>query len=242
MTATTELFRTDSYRQRCTATVLDARDDSIVLDQTVFFPTGGGQPGDSGTLRGNGTEVTVADTYQDGDGAIRHLLRGAAEPLAAGSEVTAALDWSRRYRHMRMHTAMHLLCAAVAAPVTGGQVGETKSRLDFNIAGTSLDKADLTARLNAMVAADHPISLEWWSADALQAKPELVRTMAVQPPMDQGQVRLVRIGDVDLQACGGTHVARTGEIAELAVTKIENKGKQNRRVVIALTQDSEEAA
>ncbi len=242
MSATSELFRTDSYRRECQATVVHADRDSIVLDRTVFFPAGGGQPGDSGILAGAPGELAVRDTRQDDDGAIHHMPAAGEALPEPGTSLTAQLDWPRRYRHMRMHTAMHLLCAVVDAPVTGGQVGETKSRLDFNVAGDSLDKAALTARLNELVAADHAVSLEWWSAEALQAQPELVRTMAVQPPMDQGQVRLVRIGDVDLQACGGTHVARTGEIGGLEVTKIENKGRQNRRVAIALAPDSVEAA
>ncbi len=236
MTATKPLFRSNAYTQSCTATVLDVVGQGIILDQTVFYAAGGGQPGDVGWLRlTDGTDLPVCDTRKGEDPEqIVHLLAEGVTPPAVGSVLTAELDWQRRHRHMRMHTALHLLCTAVGAGVTGGQIGADKSRLDFAIAAGELDKAAIEAQLNAMVAADHPVSEEWITDAALAANPQLVRTMSVKPPMGSGQVRLVRIGTIDLQPCGGTHVARTGEVGALQVVKIENKGKQNRRVNIAL--------
>jgi len=231
------LFREDAYLAECDATVVKVADGAVVLDRTVFYPTGGGQPGDVGALRlADGREIAVADARKgDGPDEVAHILAEGETPPAVGDAVTATIDWERRNRHMRMHTCMHLLCSLVEGDVTGGQVGADKSRLDFNIPGSALDKADLTEKLNALVAADHPVSADWITDEELEARPELVRTMSVKPPSGAGKVRVLKIGnDVDLQPCGGTHVRRTGEIGPVAVTKIENKGRQNRRVVIAL--------
>lgn len=235
---TEELFREDSYLTSCEATVTAVGDEGIVLDRTVFYPTGGGQPGDTGTLTtADGRSVTVADTRKGKalDGIV-HVPAEGAPTLAVGDAVTAAIDWDRRHRLMRMYTAMHVLCSLVDGGVTGGQVGDPKSRLDFNLEPENVPEKDaLSEKLNAVVAGDHQIAIGWITEAELEANPDLVRTMSVKPPMGAGKVRMIRIGDtVDYQPCGGTHVRSTGEIGRLEVTKIENKGKQNRRINIAL--------
>jgi misacylated tRNA(Ala) deacylase len=229
------LFREDAYARECDATVVAADARGITLDRTVFYPMGGGQPGDTGRLRlEDGSTIAVVDAVKgDGPDEVRHVVAPDAALPQPGTRVTAEIDWDRRHRHMRMHTCMHLLCAIVPGAVTGGQVGAERSRLDFDIPGEALDKAVLTERLNALVAADHAVEPRWITDDDLAARPELVRTMSVKPPTGQGRVRLLDIAGVDLQPCGGTHVRRTGEIGRVEVAKIENKGRQNRRVVIA---------
>lgn len=231
------IFSDDAYATDCEATVLSVSEEGVRLDRTVFYPMGGGQPGDSGTLTPReGPALTVADTRKGADHQdVVHVLADGTPPPPVGAPVRAAIDWDRRHRHMRMHTTLHLLCALVDGDVTGGQVGADKSRLDFNVPGEALDKATLTDRLNALIEADHPVEALWITDADLTARPELVRTMSVRPPSGAGRVRLLRIGgSVDLQPCGGTHVRRTGEIGPVTVTKIENKGRQNRRVVVAL--------
>ena len=237
---TEELFRTDSYLKDCTAIVVSAGPEGIVLDRTVFYPMGGGQPGDSGELRlADGRTLRIADTRK-GETGILHVPEEpeAASALAPGDAVTAVLDWERRHRHMRMHTALHLMCASVPGDVTGGQVAADKGRLDFDLPEVTFTKEELAEKLNALIAADHPVSARWITDAEMAAQPELVRTLSVKPPMGAGTVRLISVaGDaVDLQPCGGTHVARTGEICKLAVAKIENKGKQNRRITIAFAE------
>lgn len=232
---TEEIFRTDSYAQTCQAVVTAVAPDGIRLDRTVFYPMGGGQPGDTGLLRRtDGTEIAVSDTRKDEDGDILHVV-AAGHGLEPGAGVTAAIDWPRRHRLMRMHSCLHLLCSVVPGGVTGGSVGDGKGRLDFDLQAEQVpDKDDLTAALNRLVEADSPVTVDWISDDALAEQPELVRTMSVKPPSGSGRVRLVNIAGVDLQPCGGTHVARTGEIGRVVVTRIENKGKRNRRVNISL--------
>lgn len=234
--ATQELFREDSRLAATTAEVIAVRPEGVVLDRTVFFPTGGGQPGDRGVLVGPTGELQVVDTRYV-EGAIVHVLADGATPPAVGSGVEARLDWTRRHRLMRMHSLLHLLCKAVDQPVTGGQIAEDKSRLDFAIAGEVPTKETVTERLQAWIHADLAITHRWIDAAELARRPDLVRTMSVKPPTGGGRIRLVEIDGLDLQACGGTHVARTGEIGAAAVLKIENKGKQNRRFVVALVQD-----
>lgn len=231
----TLIFREDAYARTCTATVIAVDGRGIRLDRTVFYPNGGGQPGDTGTLRWPGGTVRIRDTIK-GDGAddVLHVPEDGAALPEPGTAVDAEIDWERRYAHMRMHTCLHLLCAVVPGQVTGGQVGAERSRLDFNVPSGSLDKEVIEARLNALIRADHPIRPRWIADEELDAHPELVRTMSVKPPAGAGSVRLLDIEGVDLQPCGGTHVSATGEIGAVAVTKIENKGKQNRRVVVAL--------
>lgn len=237
---TEELFRTDSYLKDCTATVVSAGPEGIVLDRTVFYPMGGGQPGDSGELRlADGRTLRIADTRK-GETGILHIPENPedAAHLTPGDSVTAVLDWERRHRHMRMHTALHLMCASVPGDVTGGQVAADKGRLDFDLPDVSFTKEELADRLNALIAADHPVSARWITDAEMAAQPDLVRTLSVKPPMGAGTVRLISVAadTVDLQPCGGTHVARTGEIGPLTVAKIENKGKQNRRITIAFVE------
>lgn len=236
MAKTEELFRDDSYLKNCEAQVLGVNErGGIILDQTIFYATGGGQPGDAGTLSlPDGSQVEIATTVYDQDnGAIVHVP---AEPaaLTPGQDVSCALNWDRRHQHMRVHSCLHLLCALLPYPVTGGSIGEGQGRLDFDIPDAGLDKAALSEELNALIAQDAPVNIRWITDEELDAQPELVRTMAVQPPRGSGRVRLIEIGDIDLQPCGGTHVAHTAEIGKAEVTKIEKKGAQNRRVRIAL--------
>ena len=229
------LFRDDAYLRRCEARVTAVSERGIELDRTVFYPQGGGQPGDSGSLRlADGRIIAIADTQKgDAPDQVLHILAPGAAPPAIGDAVSAEVDWERRYRLMRMHTCLHLLCAAVPdAAVTGGQIADGKGRLDFDVPGASLDKAAITRRLNELIAADHAALPRWISDEELAAHPELVRTMSVKPPSGQGRVRLLDIAGIDLQPCGGTHIRRTGEIGPVEVLKIENKGRQNRRVIV----------
>lgn len=235
---TEELFRHDGYLRSCEATVREVRPDGIVLDRTVFYYESGGQPGDSGRLVRAGdaaasVSVGIVDTKRDkATGAILHVPQAGAPSLAPGDTVLAEIDWDRRHRHMRMHTCLHLLCAVVPGQVTGGQIAADKGRLDFAVDAAALDKAHIEAELNRLVREDHAVTPAWITDEELAAKPDLVRTMSVKPPSGHGKVRLLEIPGVDLQPCGGTHVRRTGEIGPVAVAKIENKGKQNRRVVV----------
>lgn len=232
---TEELFREDAYLKSCDATVTGVNDlGGILLDRSVFYPTGGGQAGDKGVLRLASGEVVEIVTTVKGDGAenVVHVPAEGAPAVAPGDAVVAELDWEARYAHMRMHTCLHLLCAAVPYGVTGGQINATKSRLDFDIGDGSLDKDTITTEINRLIAENHPVSARWITDAELDASPELVRTMSVQPPRSAGKVRLLDIDGVDLQPCGGTHLARTGEIGKVRVSKIENKGKRNRRINI----------
>lgn len=235
---TEELFRQDSYLRDCEARVVAADEAGIRLDRTVFYPTGGGQPGDSGQLlRADGTAIAIADTRKSREtGEILHVPAPGQPLPAPGEAVRAAIDWQRRHRHMRMHTALHVLCAVVPHGVTGGQVGDLRSRLDFDIGEGSLEREHIEARLNEIVAGGHQATARWITDEELAATPELVRTMSVKPPTGHGRVRLIEIAGVDLQPCGGTHVASLAEIGRLAVEKIESKGKRNRRVVVALAE------
>ena len=228
------LFRNDPYLQSRPVRVTAVNEPGgIVLDRTVFYATSGGQPGDSGYLvRTDGRRIRI-DTAIHPDGDKTSIVHVPAEGSALpepGEELMAEIDWDRRHRLMRMHTALHLLSVIFPFPVTGGSIGEDKGRLDFDMPEVPEDLAALEAQLNAMVEADHPVSTEWITDAEMEAKIDLIKTMKVKPPMGQGRVRLVRIGDVDLQPCGGTHVAGTAEIGRLALGKIEKKGKQNRRV------------
>ena len=232
---TEELFREDSYLRECQATVVESSPAGIVLDKTVFYPMGGGQPGDTGTISWDGGSVDVTDTQYGDAGSIRHLAGPDAALPAAGTEVTATLDWDRRYLHMRMHTALHLLGSVLQYGVTGGNISTTKSRLDFDMEDT-VDKERVTAEVQALVAADHPVRVRWITDAELEAQPELVRTMSVQPPQGAGRVRLLEIEGVDLQPCGGTHLKSTGEVGQVRVGKVEKKGRHNRRVSIVLDQ------
>ncbi len=231
---TDRLFLDDSDARGMETTVIESTPDGIVLDRTVFYARSGGQPGDTGTLYWAGGEVTVADTIKGDGQTIRHMPAADSLLPPAGTPVVGTLDWSRRHPLMRMHTTLHLLCVALpGASVTGGQIGLDKSRLDFDLPEPPSREA-IEAALNGLVAGDHEVSAEWVDESVLDTNPALVRTLSVQPPRGTGRLRLVRIGDIDLQPCGGTHVRRTSEIGVVRVLKIENKGRQNRRISIAL--------
>lgn len=232
------VFRDDPYARSCEATVTSADGNGVRLDRTVFYPTGGGQPGDSGVLRlTDGAELRVVTTVKgESEEDIVHILEEGASLPAVGTSLTATVDWERRYRHMRMHSCLHLLCSIVPGGVTGGQIGDGKGRLDFDLPDQTLDKEALTERLNALVEEDLPIGASWISDAELEANPELVRTMSVKPPSGSGSVRIIRIEGVDVQPCGGTHVRRTGEIGPVVVSRIEKKGRHNRRVNVAFAE------
>jgi misacylated tRNA(Ala) deacylase len=233
---TEELFREDAFARQCDASVVELAADGVRLDRTVFYCTGGGQPGDRGRLiLDEGGALEVVDTVKAADGIVHRLADGSALPQV-GARLRAEIDWQRRHRLMRMHSALHLLCRAVDCPVTGGQVGEARSRLDFDAGDSRLDKDAIAERLAQWIADDLPIRHFWIDAAELEARPELVRTMSVRPPTGSGRVRLVEIEGLDLQACGGTHVRSTGEIGKLEVGKIESKGRQNRRVNLNLAE------
>jgi len=236
------LFREDAYLRCCTARVVAVDARGIRLDRTVFYPLGGGQPGDTGTLRlASGETIRIIVTVKgEGPDEVVHVPTPGAALPPPGSVVAAEIDWQRRYRLMRMHTCLHLLCAVVPGAVTGGQVSDGKGRLDFDVPGASLDKEAIAARLNALIAAGHAVAPRWIGDDELAAHPELVRTMSVKPPTGMGRVRLMEVagpdGAVDLQPCGGTHIRNTAEIGPVALGKIENKGRQNRRINVAFAE------
>ena len=236
---TEPLYRTDPCLREAPATVTGhTGEGGVILSASLFYPTGGGQPGDAGRLVWDGGEMPVATTVK-GEGAAIVLVpaEGAATP-PVGAAVTQHLDWETRWAHMRVHTALHLLSVVIPLPVTGSQIGAGKGRHDFDMPDAPGDKATLEEALNALIARDLPVTEEWITDAELQANPGLVKTMSVAPPTGAGRVRLVRIGTeaerVDLQPCGGTHVARTGEIGAVTLGKIEKKGRQNRRVTLLL--------
>ncbi len=233
---TEEVFRTDSYATQCEAVVTAVDENGIQLDRTVFYPMGGGQPGDTGVLRNAaGAEVRITDTRKgDVPGQILHIPASETPALKSGDKVTAVIDWNRRYRLMRMHTCLHLLCTVVAGGVTGGSVRDGSGRLDFDLPEPTLDKEHITSELNRLISENRSVQSRWITDEEMASKPELVRTMSVKPPSGQGRVRLVEIEGLDLQPCGGTHLASIGEIGKVRVGKIEKKGKHNRRVNVVL--------
>jgi misacylated tRNA(Ala) deacylase len=242
---TERLFLQDARLATASARVVASGPEGIVLDRTVFYARSGGQPGDTGRLRWHAQETPIADTVKGDGDAILHLPDAAAALPEPGTELEAVVNWPRRARLMRMHTALHLLCSVIrGAAVTGGQIGTDRSRLDFDLPDPP-PRDELEAKLNALIAADFPVSAEWVDDAVLDANPALVRTLSVQPPRGSGRIRLIRIGPaetpVDLQPCGGTHVASTAEIGRMRILKIENKGRQNRRVVIASAEAETEA-
>jgi misacylated tRNA(Ala) deacylase len=238
MTATTLLFRDDAYATSCEARVLGTTPEGgVILDRTVCYAQGGGQPGDVGAIvKANGEKFDITNTVYSADRSqVVHLVGTEATlRFAEGETVEVQLDWPRRLRRMRVHTALHLLSVVLPYPVTGGAIGEGDGRLDFDIPDTGLDKTEITEKLNALIAQDAPVIERWITDEELDANPGLVKTMSVKPPRGSGRVRLVEIEGIDLQPCGGTHVRRTGEIGAVVVTDIEKKGKQNRRVRMSL--------
>ena len=235
--ATECLFRDDSYLKDCEARVVALTDQGgIVLDRTVFYATSGGQPGDTGAMTAGGVRIPIESAvYTDpAKTEIAHVPAAGSPTLNIGDKVTASIDWDKRYARMRMHTALHLLSAALPYAVTGGSVGDNESRLDFDIPEAGLDKDAITAKVAEMIASNATVTSRWIADAELEANPGLVKTMSVKPPMGTGRVRLIEIAGLDLQPCGGTHVRATGEIGVVRVTQIEKKGKQNRRVRLAL--------
>jgi misacylated tRNA(Ala) deacylase len=235
---TEKVFYQDSYQKTLTSEVVEVLDDGLLLTATIFYPLGGGQPGDRGTLSIGGRDYAVVDTrYADDRHNIVHYLD--ADDLTAirvGERVDMQIDWERRHRLMRMHTSMHLVCSLISAQATGGAVGERESRLDFDLQGQAIDKQQLTADLNSLVARSLPVTIGSITDAELDRNPELVRTMSVQPPRGHGTVRTISIENTDYQPCGGTHVRNTAEIGELLVTGLKNKGRQNKRISIALVE------
>ncbi|MBS0374273.1 MAG: alanyl-tRNA editing protein [Proteobacteria bacterium] len=232
------LFRADAYLRTATARVTAVNDNGIELDRTIFYPTGGGQPGDTGYLvRATGERIPVSDTRkgQTADGVLHVTAPGSPAP-AVGEAVTLEIDWNRRHRLMRLHTALHVMSCVVVAPVTGGQIAPDKARLDFDIDLALLDAARIEGEVNAITARGIDTETVWITDEELDARPELVKTMSVQPPRGAGRVRLLRIPGVDLQPCGGTHVRNLAEIGPIRVVRIRNEGKRNKRVEIVLAE------
>ncbi|NND64986.1 MAG: alanyl-tRNA editing protein [Gammaproteobacteria bacterium] len=236
---TNALYRDDAYMKSCETTVVRHDNQGIVLADTVFYAMGGGQPGDTGVIRrADGTEIQIVDTrkHKDEPTMIIHIPVEGSAILKAGESVIAKIDWERRYKHMRMHTSLHLLSAVVPFGVTGGAIHDDKSRLDFDMQEI-MDKEDITKKLNVLIQASHPVNTQWITDEELDAQPELIKTMSVKPPRGAGKVRLLDIPGVDLQPCGGTHVANTNEIGPMVIKKVEKKGKHNRRVIVTFASD-----
>lgn len=223
------LFREDPYLQACEATVIAVHGEAIELDRTVFYPLGGGQPGDIGTIG----PLKVCDTRKgDAPESVLHLVQPGARLPEPGTKLPIRIDWERRHQLMRFHTALHLLGAVVKAPVTGGRIAEDKAHLDFDIDMEKLEKEAIEAQLNALIAEGRETRARWITDAELEARADLVKTMSVAPPRGEGRVRLVEVPGVDLQACGGTHVANTAEIGRVAVAKIRSEGKRNKRITL----------
>ena len=229
---TSEIFRDDPYKKKCEAKILDFGDNWIILDQTVFYAEGGGQLGDTGLIKAGQQEIQIENTIKENN-LIKHIFNSKFE-FEIGDNVTCLIDWDRRYKLMKMHTSLHLLCSLVNAKVTGGSVGDGKGRLDFNL-DFKPNKDELKDNLNDLIQGNHDITISWISAQELDKNPNLVKTMSVLPPRTNGSIRMVRIGDnIDYQPCGGTHVKNTSEIGLVEINKVENKGKLNKRVAISL--------
>ena len=229
---TSEIFRDDPYKKECEAKILDFGDNWIILDQTVFYAEGGGQLGDTGLIKAGQQEIQIENTIKEND-LIKHIFNSKFD-FEIGDNVTCIIDWDRRYKLMKMHTCLHLLCSLVNAKVTGGSVGDGKGRLDFNL-DFKPNKEELKDNLNDLIQGNHDITISWISAQELDKNPNLVKTMSVLPPRTNGSIRMIRIGDnIDYQPCGGTHVKNTSEIGLVEINKVENKGKLNKRVAISL--------
>ncbi len=229
---TSEIFRDDPYKNECEAKILDFGHNWIILDQTVFYAEGGGQLGDTGLIKVGQQEIQIENTIKEND-LIKHIFNSKFD-FEIGDNVTCIIDWDRRYKLMKMHTSLHLLCSLVNAKVTGGSVGDGKGRLDFNL-NFKPNKEELKDNLNNLIQGNHDITISWISAQELDKNPNLVKTMSVLPPRTNGSIRMVRIGDnIDYQPCGGTHVKNTSEIGLVEINKVENKGKLNKRVAISL--------
>ena len=227
------LFIEDSYLKDFDATILNIDSNKIILDRTAFYAKSGGQPGDIGKITLNGKEINIIDTVYDNKQNILHICENSND-LKIDEKIKGKINWEIRYKHMRMHTALHLLCSLIPYDVTGGQISYEKSRLDFN-ADDKIEKEEIENKINQLVKDDHEISYQWITLEELDNEPDLVRTMSVKPPRTNNKIRLVKIGSIDLQPCGGTHVRRTKEIGNIRIGKIENKGKMNRRVNLSIS-------
>ena len=227
------LFIEDSYLKDFDATILNIDSNKIILDRTAFYAKSGGQPGDIGKITLNGKEINIIDTVYDNKQNILHVCENSND-LKIDEKIKGKINWEIRYKHMRMHTALHLLCSLIPYDVTGGQISFEKSRLDFN-ADDKIEKEEIENKINQLVKDDHEISYQWITLEELDNQPDLVRTMSVKPPRTNNKIRLVKIGSIDLQPCGGTHVKRTKEIGNIRIGKIENKGKMNRRVNLSIS-------
>ena len=227
------LFIEDSYLKDFDATILNIDSNKIILDRTAFYAKSGGQPGDIGKIILNGKEINIIDTVYDNKQNILHVCENSND-LKIDEKIKGKINWEIRYKHMRMHTALHLLCSLIPYDVTGGQISYEKSRLDFN-ADDKIEKEEIENKINQLVKDDHEISYQWITLEELDNQPDLVRNMSVKPPRTNNKIRLVKIGSIDLQPCGGTHVKRTKEIGNIRIGKIENKGKMNRRVNLSIS-------
>ena len=229
-----KIFETNAYQKEIVTkiTKIDKENKTIELEDTIFYGQSGGQPGDTGQIIIDGQKIEVKSTIKSED-AIKNILKD-IDNLQINQEVTAIIDWDKRYKYMRMHSALHLMCATVPLGVTGGQIGYEKSRLDFNDPEKKINKEEIEDKINQLMKDDHKIIYEYIDSKILESQPDLVRTMSVKPPKIIGKLRFVKIGDIDFQPCGGTHVYSTKEIGEIKIGKIENKGRMNRRVNILL--------
>jgi misacylated tRNA(Ala) deacylase len=234
--ATQLLFRDDAYMRSASARILAADERGIELDRTIFYPMGGGQAGDTGLLvRANGDRIVITDTRKGGTiDSVLHIAAPSVAPPEPGETLTLAVDWERRYALMRLHTALHVISCVVVAPVTGGNIASDKARLDFDIDMSLLNAQRIERETNALIARGTETETVWITEEELDARPELVKTMSVQPPRGGGRVRLLRIPGIDLQPCGGTHVRNIAEIGAIRVLKIRSEGKRNKRVEIVL--------
>ena len=229
-----KLFLNDSYLKECMANLVNVTDTGgLIFDKTIFYAMSGGQPGDEGLISWGNKSCRIKNTIKNRDGDVCLVTDDHQEIPTIGSKCIQEINWTKRFKYMRVHTALHLLSVVIPLPVTGGQISEDKGRLDFNMPEPIQNKEELENKLNEIIANDYTVSESWITEEELDKKPELVKTMSVSPPRGAGKIRLIRIGDrdqIDLQPCGGTHVRTTGEIGKVSIGKIENKGKQNRRV------------
>ena len=228
------IFEENAYTKEIETKIkeIDTENKTIELENTIFYGKSGGQPGDLGEIIADGQKIKVNDTIKT-EGLIKNILEK-LDGLSKNKKIKARINWDKRYKYMRMHSALHLMCASIPLAVTGGQIGYDKSRLDFNDPNKEIKKEELQEKINTLMKEDHEITYEYIDSQILESQPELVRTMSVKPPKIDGKLRFVKIGNVDFQPCGGTHVKSTKEIGEIKIAKIENKGKMNRRVNILI--------
>ena len=228
------IFEENAYTKEIETRIkgIDTENKTVELENTIFYAKSGGQPGDIGKIIAGDQEIEVSDTIK-ADGSIKNILEN-LNGLSKNQNIIARINWDKRYKYMRMHSALHLMCASIPLGVTGGQIGYDKSRLDFNDPDKEIKKEELQERINTLTKEDHEITYEYIDSQILKSQPELVRTMSVKPPNIEGKLRFVKIGNVDFQPCGGTHVRSTKEVGKITIGKIENKGRMNRRVNISI--------